>query len=37
MSYLTLFFVFLKIGLFSFGGAYGALALIQELNALVRA
>ncbi len=30
MSYLTLFFVFLKIGLFSFGGAYGALALIQE-------
>ena len=30
MNYLTLFFVFLKIGLFSFGGAYGALALIQE-------
>lgn len=28
--YLSLFFNFIKIGLFSFGGAYGAIPLIQE-------
>lgn len=30
MIYLRLFFEFLKIGLFSFGGAYGAIPLIRE-------
>lgn len=30
MVYLSLFFAFLKIGLFAFGGAYGAIPLIQE-------
>lgn len=30
MIYLSLFIEFLKIGLFSFGGAYGAIPLIQE-------
>ncbi len=30
MIYLTLFLEFLKIGAFSFGGAYGAIPLIQE-------
>lgn len=30
MIYLFLFYEFLKIGLFSFGGAYGAIPLIQE-------
>lgn len=31
MIYVKLFFEFLKIGLFSFGGAYGAIPLIQEV------
>lgn len=30
MIYITLFLVFLKIGLFAFGGAYGAIPLIRE-------
>ena len=30
MIYLTLFLAFLKIGFFAFGGAYGAIPLIQE-------
>ncbi len=30
MNYLTLFLEFLKIGAFSFGGAYGAIPLIKE-------
>ena len=30
MSYIQLFVEFLKIGLFSFGGAYGAIPLIKE-------
>ena len=30
MIYLELFIEFLKIGLFSFGGAYGAIPIIQE-------
>lgn len=30
MTYLTLFLEFLKIGAFSFGGAYGAIPLIKE-------
>ena len=30
MIYLSLFWEFLKIGLFSFGGAYGAIPIIQE-------
>lgn len=30
MIYLSLFLAFLKIGMFSFGGAYGAIPLIQE-------
>lgn len=30
MTYLSLFFAFLKIGCFAFGGAYGAIPLIQE-------
>lgn len=30
MIYLTLFLEFLKIGAFSFGGAYGAIPLIKE-------
>lgn len=30
MIYLSLFLAFLKIGLFAFGGAYGAIPLIQE-------
>ena len=30
MIYLSLFWEFLKIGLFAFGGAYGAIPLIQE-------
>lgn len=30
MIYLSLFLTFLKIGMFSFGGAYGAIPLIQE-------
>lgn len=31
MIYLSLFIEFLKIGLFAFGGAYGAIPLIQEI------
>lgn len=31
MIYLSLFWNFLKIGMFSFGGAYGAIPLIQEV------
>lgn len=30
MTYVSLFFAFLKIGMFAFGGAYGAIPLIQE-------
>ena len=30
MIYLALFLAFLKIGFFAFGGAYGAIPLIQE-------
>ncbi|MBT9775248.1 chromate transporter [Clostridium sp. MCC353] len=30
MIYISLFFAFLKIGMFAFGGAYGAIPLIQE-------
>ncbi|MCI9105450.1 MAG: chromate transporter [Lachnospiraceae bacterium] len=30
MIYISLFLVFLKIGMFAFGGAYGAIPLIQE-------
>lgn len=30
MIYLDLFFAFLKVGLFSFGGAYGAIPLIRD-------
>lgn len=30
MIYLSLFWEFLKVGMFSFGGAYGAIPLIQE-------
>ena len=33
MIYLELFFAFLKIGLFSFGGAYGAIPLIRDVVA----
>ncbi len=31
MIYLELFWGFLKVGLFSFGGAYGAIPLIREV------
>ena len=31
MIYLELFFAFLKVGLFSFGGAYGAIPLIRDV------
>ncbi len=31
MIYLNLFFSFLKVGLFSFGGAYGAIPLIRDV------
>ena len=30
MIYVTLFLAFFKIGLFAFGGAYGAIPFIQE-------
>ena len=31
MIYLELFFAFLKVGMFSFGGAYGAIPLIRDV------
>ncbi len=30
MIYLSLFWEFLKVGMFAFGGAYGAIPLIKE-------
>ena len=31
MIYFSLFFAFLKVGCFSFGGAYGAIPLIRDM------